>query len=139
MWSYNNTTELYHYGVPGMKWGHKKAAIVSTEKHKSPQQKLEEYAKGREPKAIKVLKKAGEIGRIDENPNINKKTKNKTKSTKDKKPFEMTLKQQAAYSAAAMVAVPLLMAGIGHMMGRVDRKLVQTGYDYLSLKREFGL
>lgn len=24
MWQYNNTNELYHYGIPGMRWGHRK-------------------------------------------------------------------------------------------------------------------
>lgn len=32
MWMYNYSTqnELYHYGIPGMKWGHRKRVVAST-------------------------------------------------------------------------------------------------------------
>ena len=31
MWQYNYSDELYHYGVKGMRWGHRKASRVSTD------------------------------------------------------------------------------------------------------------
>jgi len=58
MWKYNNTDELYHFGIPGMRWGHRKT-------------KIEDVMPG-----IKLKKKKLTNNNI--NNNINKKSKEKS-------------------------------------------------------------
>lgn len=57
MWSYNYTTcsdELYHYGVPGMKWGHRKS-IQYASKAKATMQKAKELEGIGSNKASKLM------------------------------------------------------------------------------------
>lgn len=35
MWRYNHTDELYHFGIPGMHWRHRKAQINKKKNKKS--------------------------------------------------------------------------------------------------------
>lgn len=51
MWEYNHTDELYHYGVLGMKWGHRNSQAVQNA-HKAYKQSKKEYRK----EAIKNVK-----------------------------------------------------------------------------------
>jgi hypothetical protein len=45
MWQYNNMEELYHYGVPGMRWGHRRGSLKSRMEFKSYKRRTAKQAK----------------------------------------------------------------------------------------------
>lgn len=51
MWEFNHTDELYHYGVLGMRWGHRNSKAVQNA-HKAYKQSKKEYRK----ESVKNLK-----------------------------------------------------------------------------------
>lgn len=60
MWQYTNSDELYHYGVPGMRWGHRKPKSYVNAK-KNFKQARKEYAKAvRRGWGIEGIKKANQ-------------------------------------------------------------------------------
>lgn len=69
MWEYNNFDELYHYGVPGMRWGHKRAKVQSStikgkkRKKKQPQEDpIDKFQK--QTKNTKRLRRAGYLAKF---------------------------------------------------------------------------
>lgn len=74
MWAYNYTDELYHYGVLGMKWGHRKT-IKTTNGSDDVRDKMEKKLKQskRIRKAGVVMKLAGAAAEIASKNVYNKK------------------------------------------------------------------
>lgn len=102
---YNNSNELYHFGVKGMRWGHRKnnyrstsvrSAIARRENNKVDKgfKNWNENAKKRD-NAIELGKKANASRRAYENDKSNKSLKSAYKQ--DNKAYKKALRQNTTY------------------------------------------
>ena len=55
MWKYNNTDELYHFGIPGMRWRHRKSQIITVNNGKKKSISSKKKNMDRRKKIAKVL------------------------------------------------------------------------------------
>lgn len=62
MWQYQNTDELYHYGVLGMKWGHRKATYTQNKMSNKSSNKKTKKMSTKKKIAIGAAVTAGILG-----------------------------------------------------------------------------
>ena len=90
MWQYQNTDELYHYGIPGIRWGHRKAEY---ERIGDYELVPEDYVK-RENRYIKKINSYARNGLKKDLKKINKETKKQVKNINRDKKTPSNIKNQ---------------------------------------------
>ena len=140
MWEYNYTDELCHFGVKGMRWGHRKASIVSTQPRRLPT-----GAKDERPRNAWLDKKMDKYTRdrgINPNPELRKsegglvRVKNNKAKTKTK--TKTSFKEKAktgAYAAAGILATIGTIAAASAVLKKAGRSgtLAKVGDAYDSV------
>lgn len=76
MWEYNNTDELYHYGVLGMRWGRRKARYTSKDYRRTKnlrKKKVSQMSNKELQEVNKRMELESRYGSLSGNKNLGKK------------------------------------------------------------------
>lgn len=122
MWQYNYSVELYHYGIPGMKWGRRKAKYAS-EDHKRAHSKK----KTRDMSDDELRKRINRLQMEDQYKKLSK-----PKSAAVKKILTGVLIGSATAVATTYVT-KYMKSGAGYAEKKIA-SLAKTGWDKLGDK-----